>query len=110
MKLCGLCTLLKFLMICRSEDRQKFLSTCLKKLTMANPQILTLYNQIIEESSSIYRKISADKSISSVLESSDSFESSSDSDDCYVNMSSSSKLNFQPSTSKNRFAAFDPDI
>lgn len=109
----------------RIQHKSKFLGVALKTLGIDNPETITrMYNRIIEESSSIYRKINEDSSDDSSendydndSENSDnskmSDSSSSESEDeTLVNKTSNKKFiksKVQPN-SKNRFAAFNPDI
>jgi len=96
-------TLFKFLMKNRIEHKSKFLGIALSTLGVDNPDKITnLYNAFIQESSTIYRKISFE-------EDSSSEESSDDMSDGSNSQTSVNSQNSVP-VSKNRFAAFDLNI
>jgi len=88
----------------RIEHKSKFLGIALSTLGVDNPDKITnLYNAFIQESSTIYRKISVEDDSSSE-ESSDDMSDGSDSSQTSVNSQNSVPV------SKNRFAAFDLNI
>ena len=83
----------------RIEHKSKFLGISLSTLGVDNTdKIANLYNAFIQESSTIYRRISVEDDETSSEELSDDMSDGSDSD---------ASVNNQQSISKNRFAAFD---